>query len=189
MNSPEVLRKGVSLIPGPLALAVVLSTAPGYELSTFIVAVSCLGLFAASLLIRSDGLHIVSLSGLAVLLSLAASRSGFLLSFAAVTSLLVLFDMVVLVRSLFGLTYPKVDPRNAGTSSAYLGILKKQAVRSSGVGLATLLVSMAIVSTPLPLVTFANPVSGSGLLALAALLLIALAASGTGPIRQVFGRS
>lgn len=110
------------------------------------------------------------------------------MSFAVVTSLLVLLDVASLVKSLFGLTYSRIDRRYGDTPSAYLDIIRRKAVRSSGVGLATFLVSLAIISTPTASITFANPVSGSGLLALATLLLIILAASGAGRIGLVFRR-
>lgn len=186
MNSAELLQKTATLFPGPLTLAIVLSPAHGYELPKDLAAAACFAIFIASLVTRSDGLHAVALSGLAALLGLAAIQAGLLLSFATVSSLFVLFDLVSIVKSLFGLTYTRIGLQSSGTTSTYLGIAKKQTVRSFGVCFATFLISIAVLSTPIPQLTFANPVSGSGLLALSTLLLILLAASGTGLPRRAF---
>lgn len=91
-----------------------------------------------------------------------------------------MFELTGLVKSLFGLTYRRVDLQYGGTTSAYLRIIRRQAIRSSGIGLATFFISLAILSTPIPLLVFANPVSGSGLLALSTLLPILLVAAGAG---------
>jgi hypothetical protein len=173
------------LLPGPLTLAVVLSPAPGYELPKNLAAAFFLAVFIVSVLMRLDGLHTASLSGLAVLLGLASTQIGIVFSFAVVTSLLFMFDVVSIVKSLFGLTYPRMDLGGNDTASAYLRIVRRQTGLSLAVCFAAFLISLAILITPIPQLTFANPVSGSGLLALATLLLILLAVSGVGLPRRV----
>ncbi|MDG6902268.1 MAG: hypothetical protein JRM80_09955, partial [Nitrososphaerota archaeon] len=59
---------------------------------------------------------------------------------------------------------------------------------SSVVGLLAFVLSLVAVGAPLPLVTFANPVTGSGILALAALLLALLAGVEGGTIRRLLGK-
>jgi hypothetical protein len=189
LNSAEALRRAVSLLPGPLALAVTLAPAPGYELQKYVVVAVSLAIFVTSFLLRSDGLFIVSLSCLAVLLGLVVSPAGFLYSFAVIVALLVMIDLVGLVGSLLGLTRRRTDSRSDSASSRYLGMVGKQAVRSSMVGITTFLLSVAIVSTPVPLVTFGNPVSGSGILALATILFILLASSKVTQLGRVFRKS
>jgi hypothetical protein len=189
MNPAEVLRRGVSLLPAGLGLAVVLSPAPGYEPQEYLAATVCLTIFVASLLMGSDGLHIISLSGLAILLGLVVSQIGILYALAVVVVLLVTLDLAGLVGSLFGLTWRRMDPKDKVTSSRYLDIIKKQAVRSSMAGFTAFLLSVVIVTTPIPVITFGNPVTGSGILALAVLLLILLASSRPGKPRRIFSRS
>jgi hypothetical protein len=189
MNPAEILRRGVSLLPAGQGLAVVLSPAPGYEPQEYLAATVCLTIFVASLLMGSDGLHIISFSGLAILLVLAVSQIGILYALAVVVVLLVALDLVGLVESLLGLTWRRMDQQDKVTSSRYLDIIKKQAARSSMVGFTTFLLSVAIVTTPIPLISFGNPVTGSGILALAVLLLILLASSRPGKPRRIFRRS
>jgi hypothetical protein len=101
-----------------------------------------------------------------------------------VTFLVVLLDVSGLAKSLLGLTHFKGNQATSAESPTYVSMIRRRTVRSGGVGLASFLVSIAIVSTPGALITFTNPVSGSGLLALASMLLIALAAFGVGAIAR-----
>lgn len=187
MNTAELVQKTTLLFPGLLALAVVLAPAPGYELPKDLAATACFGLLVASFLTHSDGLHTASMSGSAVLLGLAATQFGLPLAFAVVVTLLLAFDLASLVESLFGITRTKVDLESRATTTAYLDIVRRQAVRFSGVCFATFLISLAVVTTPIPILAFANPVSGSGLLALSTLLLVVVVASGMSLPRRTLG--
>jgi len=178
VNAAEVVQRTTLLFPGLLALVALLTPAPGYESPKDLAAAACLALLVASFLTRSDGFHAASMSGCAVLLGLEATQFGLPLAFAVAVALLFAFDIAGLVESLFGIAQAKVDLQNRATTTAYLGIIRRQAVRFSGVCFATFLISLAVVTTPIPLLAFANPVSGSGLLALSTLLLILLVASG-----------
>ncbi len=189
MNSVARLRVTINLFPPILALLALLSGGPGYATATYVVATIGVAIYAASFLTRSDGLHMVSLLMLGALVVFVVSSWGWLLlTFAAVASLLVMTDLTFLASSLIGLTYPRVDLRQGGGAHAYLDMIKRQAVRSAGVGIATFLVSLLVAIPQAPLIAFGNAVSGSGLLALAALLLIALTASEAWMMRRLAGR-
>jgi hypothetical protein len=189
MNQSESVRRLVLVLPGLLTLAVVVIPAPGYELPKYFGALGCLTLLFASVMARSDGFHSASMLFSAALLGLATIQFGLVPSFAVIVSLLVALDLANLTRSLFGITYTRVGLDDGNTSAAYLSILRNHAVRSSGIGFATFLISFGVVITPVPLLAFANPVSGSGLLALSTLLLIIVGASGMGLLRRVFRRT
>ena len=180
MNSAKLVQNAALTAPCPLAVAVMLSPVPAQAPLKYLAAAVCFAVFIASVLTHSDGLHTVSFAGFAVLSGIVAVQAGLFLSFAVIVLLLVVLDMVGLVKSLFGLTRSKVDFADRRVVSPYLGIIKKQAVRSLGVGFGAFLISMAMLFSPIPELAFANPVSGSGILALASLLLILIAAGGTG---------
>lgn len=175
MTSFKYLSGALSIIPGVLALAAAMAPIPGYGLGTYLASVACILVLITSYLMRSDGLYLVALSLGASVLGLTAASDGLELSFAVVIALLVLFDVVRLAKSLFGILRPMVDPTDSVTIGRYLAMVRGQVARSSGVGLASYIIAMSAVSTPLPLVSFTNPVSGSGILALVALLLVVLA--------------
>ena len=189
MRPVDLVRRTAFLVPLLMTIAVVLMPAPGYEQPKDFAAVACLALLTASSLTHTDGLHTASMAGLAVAIGLGATQFGLVLSFAAIVSLVVIFEFVSRVRSLFGLTDTKVELLSRSTISSYLEIIRRQAVRSSSIGFATLLISLAVVSTPTPLLAFTNPVSGSGLLALSTINLIVLVASGMGVPRLSFKRN
>jgi hypothetical protein len=189
MSQSESVRRAILLLPGFFAFVVVLMPAPGYELPKYFAALACFTLLFASVLTRSDGIHTASMLSSASLLGLAAVPLGLVSSFAVIVSLLVVLDLANLAKSLFGVTYTRVGLDDGSTSKTYLSILRNHAVRSSGIGFVTFLVSFAIVSTPIPLLAFANPVSGSGLLALSTLLLTILVASGLDLPRRLLRRN
>ncbi len=189
MNSVAWLRGMINLFPPALALLALLSGEPGYATATYVFATTGVAIYAASILTRSDGLYLVSLLALGALVAFVASSwGGYVLTFAVVTALLVMADLAYLSSSLLGLTNSRVDLRQGGRAPAYLDMIKRQAVRSAGAGFATFLLSLFVVIPQVPLIAFGNAVSGSGLLALAALLLIALAASEAGTMRRLAGR-
>jgi hypothetical protein len=188
VNTVRLLNVCVSFVPGLAALALFVVPVPGYQKTIDLVSTVSLALLVASFLIRSDGLFLVSLSTVALALGLVSTTGGVLVSFAVVVLLLASFDFVELTRSLFGITDPAADMLDAATVSRYLEMLRGQAVRSSGLGLATFFVALAVVGAPFPELVYANPVSGSGILALCAMLLIALATSKRGWLRGTSGR-
>jgi len=175
MNQLQAMRWLAALSPGVLALGVVLEPIRGYELQESLLVVLSLALFLCALLARSDGLHITSLASLAFLLLLGVSQESYVYSFATVVLLLVGLDFVGLVHSMFGLTQRREDLLVSGAASKYLEIMTEHLVRSLTVGVSALLLSLAMVSVPIPQLVFGNPVSGTGILALATLLLILLA--------------
>ena len=176
MNQAEAVRRIAFVLPAFLSVAVVLAPARGYDLPRDIAAASCVALLAASLLTRSDGLYSVSIAGSAALVALEVLQFGLPPSFAVVVLLLVAFDLVGLTKSLFGITYQRAGLQDGGTCRTYLHILRRQVIRSSAIGIATFVISLAIISTPIPLLILTNPVSSSGVLALSTILLILLAA-------------
>jgi len=178
MNHAELVRRTAFLLPGFLAFTAALAPAPGYDVSKYFAVATCLALLVASHFTQSDGLHTASMVGSTVLLGFEATQFWLPLSFAVVVSLLVAFDLYSLTKSLLGLTYRRVDLQERGATSAYLRILGRQAMRSSSIGFVTFLISLAILGTPVPLLIFSNPVSGSGLFALSTLFLILLVISG-----------
>lgn len=189
MNSAKLVQNAALLTPLPMTVAVILYPATQLAPPKDLAAAVFFAMFGASVLMRSDGLHAAAFAGLAVLSGAVAVQAGLFISFAVVVLLLVVFDMVGLVKSLFGITRPKVDFGNHNVVSLYLGIVRKQAVRSLGVGFAAFLVSAAMLFSPIPELAFANPVAGSGILALASLLLILIAAGGPRVSARLFGRS
>ena len=107
---------------------------------------------------------------------LASTVRGLAFSFGVVVSLLVFFDIIGMTKSLFGLTGPlAVDLQDRETTRRYFRMLGRQTLYSSGVGLAAFGLAISVIVAPIPQVVFGNPVSGTGILALAAILLILLA--------------
>jgi len=186
VNPVFAVRWAGTLLPALLVLFVILTPVAGYELQEILVVALLFSLYMGALLLRSEGLHFFAFVGLATLIVVGMSQGSYLYSLTAVVGLLIALDFVGLVHSLFGLTLWRGSPSTWRASSKYLGIVADHLVRSAVVGACTLLLSLAILSVPLPQLAFGNPVSGTGILALASLFLILLAFSKPGQVRKWF---
>jgi hypothetical protein len=179
------LRWGMRVSP-LLMSALSLAAAPDpYELDALVAAGICLALLAVSLVLRSDAVHLASFGVGASLLALSSDSGGPLVAAATVVTLLVLCDLVWLGRSLFGIIEWTYDPEDVETVSRHRRLLKFQAWRSAVVGLLAFAVTVVTLTTALPVVAFANPVSGTGLLTLGGVLLALLAGAERGAVADL----
>jgi len=186
VNAISGVRWVATLSPIMLLAGTFLTPVAGYEVPEFALAAVLIFLYLAAQLLRSDGLYLLSFSGLGVLLILEISPDGYFYSFAVTVAILVALDFVGIVQSLFGLTTWRGSPSARGESTPYLRIVADHLVRSLSVGACTLLLALVILSAPLPQFSFGNPVSSTGILALASLLLVLLAFSSSGQVRKWF---
>ena len=191
MRPAVVFKTGVGMSPLLLAVAALASAPPAYAQDAYLAAGVCVLLMGTSFLLRSDWISLVSFGVGSALLTLSLAPSGPVPAVAAAVALLIAFDIVWLTRSLSGIVETRIDPEDREGVARYFGLLKLQAWRSSVVGVLALALSLISVGAPLPVVTFANPVAGSGILALAALLLALLAGAERDSIRRLLrqGRS
>ena len=185
MKQVTALRWGMRV--SPLLMSVVsLAAAPApYELDALVAAGICLALLAVSTVLRSDAVHLASFGVGASLLALTSASGGPLVAAATVVTLLVLCDLVWLGRSLFGIVEWTYDPEDVETISRHRRLLKFQAWRSTVVGLLAFAVTVGALTTALPVVAFANPVSGTGLLTLGGALLALLAGAERGAVADL----
>jgi hypothetical protein len=174
MNSVKRLRAGLYVVQGALSF-VPISYSAGQPGAYVAIAV-LVALLVGSIMLTSDSLLLVTLGGVAVAVGLASTVGGLTVSFAVVVSLLVFFDFVGMAKSLFGLTGPlAVDLQDRETVSRYFRMLGRQTLHSSAVGFAAFVLAISVIDAPIPQVVFGNPVSGTGILALAAILLVLIA--------------
>ena len=174
MNSVKRLRVGLYVVQGVLSFVPIFYSMeqPGAYVATAMF----IALLAGSIMIPSDSLLLVALGGVAVAVGLVSTVGGLVVSFAVVVWLLVFFDFIGMSKSLFGLTGAlAVDLQDRETVGRYFRMLGRQTLYSSGVGFAAFILAIAVIIAPIPQVVFGNPVSGTGVLALAAILLILLA--------------
>jgi hypothetical protein len=176
------LRWGMRVSPLLLSAASLAAVPAPYESDVLAAAGICVATLAISFVLKSDPLHLASFGTGASLLALASASNGPLLAAAIVVTLLVLCDLVWLGRSLFGIVEWSFDPEDRIAISRHLQLLKFQAWRSTVVGLLAFAVTLVALTTTLPVVAFANPVSGTGLLALGGLLLALLAGAERGAV-------
>lgn len=188
MKPALILKRGIGVSPLLLAVAALAAAPPAYAQDAYLGAGVCGLLVGISFILGSDGVNLASFGGGSALLALCLAPLGPVPAFAVAVGLLVYFDVVWLAKSLSGIVETKMDPEDGEAVTRYFGLLKVQAWRSSVVGLLAFVLSLVAVGAPLPLVTFANPVTGSGILALAALLLALLAGVEGGTIRRLLGK-
>lgn len=177
MNPALAFQRQARAVPLALALASAALAPAAYAPGVYVAAGVGTALLAISLLVQSDRFYLSSYSAGASLLSVTLATGSTLAATAAVVILLVLFDLIWLGRSLFGIAETRYDPDDRATVSRHFQLMLTQAWRSGVVGLLAFTVTVVALTTPLPVVAFADPVSGSGLLALLALLLALLAGS------------
>jgi hypothetical protein len=176
------LRWGMRASPLFLSAASLAAAPAPYEPDALVAAGICIAALAISFILRSDAVHLASLGTGASLLALVSASKGPLLAAVVVVILMVLCDLVWLGRSLFGIVEWNFDPEDRITISRHQRLMKFQAWRSLVVGLLAFAVTVVALTTALPVVAFANPVSGTGLLALGLLLLALLAGAERGAL-------
>jgi hypothetical protein len=185
VNPVKRLRVGLYIVQGALSFVPIFYSVdqPGAYVATAIL----LALLVGSVMLTSDSLMFVAFGGAAAAAGLASTVWGPIVSFAVVVSLLVFFDFIGTAKSMFGLTGPlAVDLQDQETVSRYFKMLGTQTLHSSAVGLASFALAVSVIVAPLPQVVFGNPVSGTGILALAAILLVLFVA---GTLPRPWGRN
>ena len=185
MKQVTALKWGATALPAIFASASAASAPATHALGMYCAAAVVAALLATSWLVRSDGVYLASFGSGGALLAFALSPAGSIVAAGTVVVILLLFDLVWLGKSLFGIVESRFDPEDRSTVSRYLGLMGVQAWRSAVVGSLAFTASVAALTTPLPVVAFSNPVSGSGILALGALLLALLAVSERGAIQDL----
>ena len=185
MNPALVLKRGIGASPLLLAAAAAAAAPLPYADAAYLAAGVCGLLVGTSFVFGSDGVNLASFGVGSALLALCLAPHGPVPAFAGAVALLVSFDVVWLAKSLSGIVETKMDPEDREAAKRYFGLLKAQAWRSSVVGLLAFALSLVAVGGPIPLVTFASPVTGTGILALAALLLALLAGVERDTVRRL----
>ena len=95
VNAISGVRWVATLSPIMLLAGTFLTPVAGYEVPEFALAAVLIFLYLAAQLLRSDGLYLLSFSGLGVLLILEISPDGYFYSFAVTVAILVALDFVV----------------------------------------------------------------------------------------------
>jgi hypothetical protein len=185
MKRAQALRRGTLVAPGLFAaVSVVIAPAP-FAIDAFIGAVFTILLLMISVVLHSDGGYLFSFGAGSSALALTSWGAGPLVGTGVAVALLVSFDLAWLARGVFGVAEERFDPDDGEAVSRYMGLIRDQAWRSALVGTLAFAVTVAVLSTPIPILKFGNPVSGTGLLALAALLLALLAGTNRKAVREV----
>ena len=185
MRSDSLLRHGVQFLPLAFAAALAASAPEGYAAVEYFAAGVCILLWLVSVALTSDSVYLSAFVVGMIALMFTSAVAGPLLGLVTVVCLLFLLDVAWLSKSLFGIAEQRYDPDDGRTVSRHMGLLGAQVGRSATVGVMAFALSVFVVTARVPAVTFANPVSGSGLLSLAALLLTLLAGVEWGTIRNI----